>query len=426
MPLPNRKKGESKKDFINRCMGNPTMKKEYPKKDQRYAVCESQASKQTDKAPTSALTLNDNSAFAAVGGEGDQFEMTVYSGKPIQNHWWWGNLAIDLEGVQFSQKTYPVLSEHDINRKIGFSKRPKVENGQLRITSDIFTYVDTAESQEFRQTAKEGFPYQASVSGRPLQVEYLDEGQEETVNGHKLKGPGSIWRKWMYREGSVAVFGADSNTVSSAFSEGEDVSFETLSAKGEQEVQQMDNERTVTLEAFKESNPEEYEKFREQIRKEAQEQAAQEFKDKLAAKEQEVSSLSDNLTKLSDQIRKLEKKDAIRLEQELQMKADRVWDRKLADADLPERLHDKVRSQVSYSQFVKDEELDIEAFTKAVEDEIQDWNGRLSVPTVKGSGASFRAPDADNTSDKEQKENEQALEELRKLSGRPLKKDAAE
>lgn len=42
MPQPKPKPKENKKDFMNRCMSDPTMTKEYPKKDQRYAVCQSQ------------------------------------------------------------------------------------------------------------------------------------------------------------------------------------------------------------------------------------------------------------------------------------------------------------------------------------------------------------------------------------------------
>ena len=42
MPIPTPKSGESKKDFISRCMENETMKKEYsanPDNNQRYAIC---------------------------------------------------------------------------------------------------------------------------------------------------------------------------------------------------------------------------------------------------------------------------------------------------------------------------------------------------------------------------------------------------
>lgn len=40
-PLPKPKKGESKNDFISRCMSNNAMEREFPKK-QRLAVCHNQ------------------------------------------------------------------------------------------------------------------------------------------------------------------------------------------------------------------------------------------------------------------------------------------------------------------------------------------------------------------------------------------------
>lgn len=42
MPIPKPEGGESQEDFIQRCMGNPTMNSEYPDNSQRFAVCNSQ------------------------------------------------------------------------------------------------------------------------------------------------------------------------------------------------------------------------------------------------------------------------------------------------------------------------------------------------------------------------------------------------
>ncbi len=39
MPLPNRRKDQDPKAFVSNCMGNPTMKKEYPDEKQRVAIC---------------------------------------------------------------------------------------------------------------------------------------------------------------------------------------------------------------------------------------------------------------------------------------------------------------------------------------------------------------------------------------------------
>lgn len=43
MPIPSRKPNEATEKFLNRCMGNPTMNKEYPDASQRYAICMGQA-----------------------------------------------------------------------------------------------------------------------------------------------------------------------------------------------------------------------------------------------------------------------------------------------------------------------------------------------------------------------------------------------
>ena len=39
MPIPNKRKGQDPQKFISTCMGNPTMKKEYPDQQQRVAIC---------------------------------------------------------------------------------------------------------------------------------------------------------------------------------------------------------------------------------------------------------------------------------------------------------------------------------------------------------------------------------------------------
>jgi len=43
MPLPVRRKEEEYKEFIDRCMSDKTMVKEFPDNSQRRAVCEKQS-----------------------------------------------------------------------------------------------------------------------------------------------------------------------------------------------------------------------------------------------------------------------------------------------------------------------------------------------------------------------------------------------
>ncbi len=39
MPIPSPKSGESEDGFVSRCMGNKSMKSDFPDRDQRLAVC---------------------------------------------------------------------------------------------------------------------------------------------------------------------------------------------------------------------------------------------------------------------------------------------------------------------------------------------------------------------------------------------------
>ena len=45
MPLPLREQNESREDFIQRCLGDTTMKSEFPNVKQRIAVCNQQLQK---------------------------------------------------------------------------------------------------------------------------------------------------------------------------------------------------------------------------------------------------------------------------------------------------------------------------------------------------------------------------------------------
>jgi hypothetical protein len=51
MPLPKPNKGETTKDFTDRCMGDDVMLADYPKSRQRYAVCMSEAERAGRKVP---------------------------------------------------------------------------------------------------------------------------------------------------------------------------------------------------------------------------------------------------------------------------------------------------------------------------------------------------------------------------------------
>lgn len=72
MPLPKPNKDESKEKFMDRCMANETMNEEYPDKDQRYAVCQTQwkdKDKKTEPADLERRILNPDDVELRISSE---------------------------------------------------------------------------------------------------------------------------------------------------------------------------------------------------------------------------------------------------------------------------------------------------------------------------------------------------------------------
>lgn len=64
MPIPSRKKDEQKDAFVSRCMGNETMKKDYPDQKQRVAICIQQATADCDCVETADYELQMEAGYA--------------------------------------------------------------------------------------------------------------------------------------------------------------------------------------------------------------------------------------------------------------------------------------------------------------------------------------------------------------------------
>lgn len=144
--------------------------------------------------------------------------MLGYSGQPM-DHPWFGKLVIDVAGIKFRTSKVPILEDHDDEKKLGWSKKPSIDNNQIYF--DDITLLDNTLANEFHANAKKGFPYQASISIYPNKLEEFDKDSEVEVNGYKLKGPGLIFRESVFRESSVVTFGMDHRTNSQAYSDNE-------------------------------------------------------------------------------------------------------------------------------------------------------------------------------------------------------------
>jgi hypothetical protein len=342
--------------------------------------------KETVKLKNSSMQFVDENCFAAVTFADDEkkkpvLEMVGYSGGIIKNHWYWGDLAIDLQGMSFPKKKFPILQEHSTALKIGFATKMSIEGNKLTVEKSEF--VDTPESIKFRETSAQGFPYEASIFAKPTKIQRLLENEEAEVNGYKMKGPGTIWRASTFKEVSVCTFGYDSNTSAVAMAEAEDVEIEYISEnkaasqfKGEEENKSMDYLK------FKAEFPGEFAKLAADVAAEV----AGKFTEEKQALETKISALTEEVTQLSAEVKESEKKvlsyekaEAARVEESIKLKAEAVFAEKFKESGLPERLEAKVKRLVGHEAFVADGKLDAEAFGAAIDAELKDWTGDSSV-----------------------------------------------
>lgn len=397
------------------------------------------------KIPNGALLLaaTDCHAFAD-GEEGKKkLRLVVYSGGVIKGHWWWGNLAIDLEGVKFDRNKYPVLENHRTDMKLGFSKRPIVD-GSISLDPDTTVFVDTEESREFQKLSSEGFPYQASMYALPSSVERVSEGETADVNGFKFKGPGSIWRKCLYQEASACVFGWDNNTEARAFSkeieiEYEEIGREVIEKQGQQQLSLLDDntqgkevkKMPLTLKQLTEEAPE----LLKQIQDDAIADSEKKFQKKRDDSEKERKKLQDEVDALTnanegmtDRVAKLEKTDAKREQREQNNAADAIWQAQLEASDLPPKRFEKIKQHVKAKDHLGEKGLlDREKFSGAVAAEIKDWEVDESVGTdvLGGTGASQREIDSEaQKKTKLDDDNKSRVSRLLKIAGQEQKEAA--
>ncbi len=375
----------------------------------------------TMKVPKSSCEFVDTNSFAKIDTKGN-VDILAYSGKIIKDHWWWGDLAIDISGAEFPKKFFPILEQHDFMRKIGFSAKPITDDNQLAIKN--ITFVETSAAAEFQDNSKKGFPYEASISVRPSVIESLDENATAEVNGYKMKGPGTIFRKWVYKETSVCVFGADSRTKSKALAEDEEeIEVSLVNTKNDllfEEGKDIDlnkEVKTVDLKELKEKDLNAY----AALMQEAKDSIKVEVETPLNAK---ISELSEIVTKQNVRLEQqdvkilsFEKTELVRQEKERKATAQKIWTEKLVASNIPDHLYEKVQVHVSYTKFVKDGEFDEAAFTAAVETEIASW-GELGFNDKSVSGLSFKKKDvADSKLASEQEEDQKWIENMKKLAG---------
>jgi len=214
--------------------------------------------KQSESIPNLALRFREEDVPVEIAElkEGDgkkkrKFSMVAHSGRVMLNHWFWGNFAIDLNGISIGRRKKPALRDHNSNRIIGWTEDITIDAKRGIVAEGIFSE-RTEDGREALELADEGFPWQASIYIPPVVIERISDGQEAEVNGYKLKGPGTIFRKSILREVSFCALGADENTQANAFKDkGDEINLDIEVIETGEEVKKEMELSELTVESLK-------------------------------------------------------------------------------------------------------------------------------------------------------------------------------
>ena len=163
-----------------------------------------------------------------------EFQMEAYTGRIVNvGH---GDMVIDLSGLAAPDRGVPIYRQHNPNLFVGRSLEIENDGSVLSVKGYLF---DSADGNEVANLSDQGAQWQSSI-GITIDsdaVEWLSKGEEQAVNGLKIKGPLAILRKTVLNEVSFVPLGADNKTTAVAL---EDAEMETLL-----EVQEMSSENKV-------------------------------------------------------------------------------------------------------------------------------------------------------------------------------------
>jgi len=144
-------------------------------------------------------------------GSMPRFRVLAYTGGKIRVSGWQQPVVVDLAGLEIPSQKIPVRFNHDPNSGIGHTTKIAVVESAL-VAEGVISR-STAAAMEVIESAKKGFPWQASVGLSVEEYEEIDEDEDVEVNGSKFTGPLIVISRSILDEISFVDLGADRNTT---------------------------------------------------------------------------------------------------------------------------------------------------------------------------------------------------------------------
>ena len=141
-------------------------------------------------------------------GQGDPARFTIKANAGSRMTFEDGDWVIDLDGRVAAKdpRGVPILYAHDWNDQLGHAPTVRIDADGVWL--DGVASVPTDRSREWVESARLGFPWQASLGFLIRGALEVPEGEEIEVNGRTERGPVKIATDIEVWECSVVTFGA--------------------------------------------------------------------------------------------------------------------------------------------------------------------------------------------------------------------------
>ena len=164
--------------------------------------------------PTPVMLVENESDPKTLEAGGDQplpvFSLVAYTGGKAQPKNFPCPVVVDLSGLDIPAQKIPVRYEHKSYQGVGHTEKIMVVGTDVMAEGIVSR--DTSWARDVAKSAKNGFPWQASMGGPIHDAEYIPHGKTVSVNGKTFEGELYVIRKMTLKEISFVDLGADENT----------------------------------------------------------------------------------------------------------------------------------------------------------------------------------------------------------------------